>query len=209
MSASSVRPPESQRGVAGLVLAAGLSSRMGRNKLLLEVARETLIRRVVRTVIEAGLDPVLVVVGHERELVESALQGLPCRFVANSDYREGLRTSLQTGLRHVASEAPEATAAVVVLGDMPFVDREMIEAILLRYRERHAPIVASRYGPVTAPPILYDGSLFPELLALEGKFCAKRVVRQHEAEAVMIDWPEARLRDVDVPEDYELVTGSL
>ncbi len=69
--------------IAGILLAAGSATRMGQNKLLLELGGEPLVRRAARTALEAGLAPLLVVVGHEAERVREALAGLPCRFVEN------------------------------------------------------------------------------------------------------------------------------
>ncbi len=64
-----------------------------------------------------------------------------------------------------------------------------------------APLVVSRYGDVTAPPLLFRRSLFAELLAWSGEGCGKAVVRRHLAEAVFVDWPTEALADVDTPED--------
>ncbi len=185
--------------VAAVVLAAGSSTRMGRNKLLLELGGETLVRRTVRTVIAAGLDRVLVVLGHEAERVEAELAGLPCSPLVNPGHAQGVGTSLRLGV----GRAGEADAVVVVLADMPFVTASMIAAVVADYRSKRVPLVVSRYGDVEAPPILYDRALFAELLSVPDERCAKRVVRQHRAEAGFLDWPEAALRDIDVAQDYE------
>src|SRR3989449_8580357 len=81
--------------VAGAVRAAGLSSRMGENKMLIEVGGRTLVRRAVETALSAGLDPVLVVVGHESERVRAELRGLSCTAVLNAEYARGMNTSLR------------------------------------------------------------------------------------------------------------------
>jgi molybdenum cofactor cytidylyltransferase len=186
--------------VAGVILAAGSSSRMGSNKMLLPLEGEALIRRAVRQALAAGLDPVLVVLGHEADRARLTLEGLPCTTVLNADHAQGVRTSLRAGVGALPGETP---AAVVILGDMPFVTADMLRALLARYRDQKPPLVVSRYGEVTAPPILYDRSLFEELVAGEGEGCGKHVVKSHRQEAVMVDWPEAALADVDVPADYE------
>src|SRR5512137_2464873 len=137
--------------IAGILLAAGSATRMGRNKLLLELAGEPLARRAARRALEAGLAPLLVVLGHEAELVREALSGLPCRFVQNQDWSQGQSTSLSAG---AAAVPPDAEAAVVLLADMPFVDGTAIRAVVARWRETGAPLVACRYGDVPAPPTL-------------------------------------------------------
>jgi molybdenum cofactor cytidylyltransferase len=192
--------------VAAVVLAAGSSTRMGRNKLLLDLGGETLVRRVVRAAVSAGVDQVVVVLGHEESSVRAALDGLPCAPVVNPDYAEGAGTSVRTGVREVAADAD---ALVVVLADMPFVTAEMIAMLVQRYRETGAPLVASHYGHVQAPPTLYDSSLFEELLTIPDERGARQVVRRHQSEAVVIAWPESALRDIDLPADYEVARAEL
>jgi molybdenum cofactor cytidylyltransferase len=191
--------------VAAIVLAAGASTRMGRNKLLLDVAGESLVRRAVRAAIEGGVDEVVVVLGHDEQRVRAELDGLACVPVVNPDHAEGAGTSVRTGVRRVAG----ADALMVVLADMPFVTAEMIATLARRYRASRAPLVVSHYGDVQAPPTLYDRALFEELLAIPGERCAKQVVKRHEAEAEVVTWPAAALRDIDVPADYDGVRAEL
>lgn len=198
--------PTERPMVAAVVLAAGSSTRMGRNKLLLDLGGETLVRRAVRAAVEAGVDRVVVVLGHEAQSVEAELSGLPCVAVVNPDHTQGAGTSLQVGVRQAATEAG---AVVIVLADMPFVSAGMIETLLERYRATGAPLVVSRYGDVEAPPILYDRSLFAELLSVQGERCAKQVVRRHKHEAAIVTWPGDALKDIDVAEDYERVRAQL
>jgi molybdenum cofactor cytidylyltransferase len=189
--------------VAAVVLAAGSSRRMGRDKLYLELAGETLLRRSVRHVVEAGLDPILVVTGLHPERVRRELAGLPVTAVPNPDHAAGQSTSLRVGLERVPAEA---AAALVVLVDMPFVTPGMLREVVRRYRRERPPLVVSRYGKVAAPPTLYDRSLFHELAGGEG---GKRVVERHLHEAAVLDWPEESLADIDVEEDYRRARARL
>ena len=199
-------PAERSGAVAGVVLAAGSSTRMGRNKLFFELDGETLLRRVVRRAIDAGLDPVLVVVGHEAARARAELADLACTPVDNPDHALGVNRSLRTGI----SRVPErARAAVVMLADMPFVTSPMVAGIVARYRESTAPLVISAYGDVNAPPMLYDRALFSELRQMSGEGCGRQVVRRHRREAVAVSWPPAALQDIDVPEDYERIRTEL
>ena len=197
--------PERAR-VAAVVLAAGSSMRMGRNKLLLDLGGESMVRRAVRAAVGAGVDQVVVVLGHDEPLVRAELAGLPCTPVVNPDHAQGAGTSVRTGVRQVAAVAD---ALVVVLADMPYVTAEMIATLVARYRETRAPLVASHYGAIQAPPTLYDRALFEELLSIPGARGAKQVVRRHEQEAAVVSWPESARRDVDVPADYEGVRADL
>src|SRR6185295_1646906 len=111
-----------EKRVTAIVLAAGASTRMGRNKLLLDVGGETLVRRAVRAAIEGGADEVVVVLGHEEDRVRAELRGLDCRPVVNPDHAEGAGSSVRAGVRQAAG----ADALMIVLADMPFVTAEMI-----------------------------------------------------------------------------------
>jgi xanthine dehydrogenase accessory factor len=186
--------------IAGILLAAGSAARMGRNKLLLELDFEPLVRRAARRALEAGLDPLLVVVGHEADGVRAALSGLDCRLVDNPEWLRGQSSSLSVG---AAAVPPDAEAAVVLLADMPFVEAATIRAVLARWRETGAPIVSSRYGEVPAPPTLYARSLLTELQGGEGEGRGREVVRRHRERVAWVELAAAALADVDFPEDLE------
>ncbi|MCY3601286.1 MAG: nucleotidyltransferase family protein [Gemmatimonadetes bacterium] len=188
-----------ERRVAGIVLAAGSSTRMERNKLLLDIGGETLVRRAVRLAGEAGLDPIILVTGRFRGAVEREVANLACAPVFNPDHETGIQTSVACG---VAAVPASRGAAVVMLPDMPFVTERMVRTLVERHAETDAPLVVSRYGEVNAPPILYDRSLFGEISRMRAG-CGREVVRRHHEQAVLVDWPPDRLRDLDRPDEYE------
>jgi molybdenum cofactor cytidylyltransferase len=192
--------------VAGVVLAAGLSTRMGTNKMLLELGGRTLVRRAVTTALSAGLDPVFAVLGYESERVRSELSDLPYTPVLNADYAIGMNSSLRAG---IAAVPEDAGGAMVLLGDMPLVEASMVRALLTAFRRGGRPLAISTYDGVVAPPILYGRSLFSELRALDAHSCGKRVIRQHRAEAVELSWPPETLTDLDSPDDVERVRARL
>ncbi|BDG02924.1 nucleotidyltransferase family protein [Anaeromyxobacter oryzae] len=198
-------PPERTGSIAAVVLAAGSSARMGRNKLLLSLGGESVLRRAVRRASEAGLDPVLVVLGHDAGRATAELAGLACRPVVNPEWSLGKSASVRAG---IAAVPPEAIAAIVMLADMPLVTAEMLAELARTYRRGAARAVASRYGDVHAPPILYDRTLFDELVATKGDHCGKHVVKHHGAEAAVVTWPPAALADLDVPADYERIRAA-
>jgi molybdenum cofactor cytidylyltransferase len=193
-------PAESPRPVAGVVLAAGASRRFGRNKLLLTLDGESLVRRAAKAALTAGLSPVVVVLGHDADVIGGELSGLPLRTVVNAHHARGMNTSLAAG---IAAVGAEADAAVVLLADMPRVTPAMIARLIAERRRTGAPLVASDYEGVHAPPTLYARAIFPELGGPEGDSCGKRVVRRHEAETVKVRWPASALTDVDREEDWE------
>jgi molybdenum cofactor cytidylyltransferase len=193
-------PPERAGNVAGILLAAGTSSRMGSNKLLFELEGESVLRRAAKRALAGGLSPLVVVLGHESDQTARELEGLPCEWALNPLYEQGINSSLKSGI--MAVQGMKAQAAMVMLADMPFVTPEMIAAMIARYRTTEAPLVISDYDGVNAPPMVYDRSLFMELLMMTGEGCGRQVVKRHKAEAEVLPWPVAALADLDVPEDY-------
>ncbi len=192
------RPTEPLR-VAGVILAAGASRRMGKNKMLLELEGESLIRRAAKRALAAGLSPLVVVLGHEAGRLRAELQDLPLAFAVNPAYTGPTSGSLHQGLNALSSDVD---AVVVMLGDMVRVTTETLAMLIAAARGTEAPLVVSRYGEVTAPPLLFRRALFAELLAWTGEGCGKAVVQAHKHEAMYVDRPEALLVDVDTPEDF-------
>jgi molybdenum cofactor cytidylyltransferase len=191
--------PSEPLRVAGIVLAAGASRRMGADKLLLTLDGETLVRRTCRHALEAGLDPVVVVVGEPDGAVCAALSGLNCRLAINPHGDGPMGASLRAGL---AQLPPGADAAVVMLADMPRVSPRMLRALAAAAAGSDAPLVISTYGEVTAPPTLFRRGLFAELLASTDEHPGRAVARRHRAAARVLCWPAGRLLDLDTPADY-------
>jgi molybdenum cofactor cytidylyltransferase len=189
----------SSEAIAGIILAAGASRRMGTNKLLLELGGETLIRRAVTRAQHAGLAPVIVVLGHDVDRVRAELGNLDCHAVVNPDPARPASASMHLALGALPANID---AAVVVLPDMIHVTTAMLRDIAAGARAGTQPLVVSRYGDVTAPPILYRRSLFAELLEWNGEGCGKPVVQRHMSEALVMDWPATALADVDTPADF-------
>jgi len=182
------RPTEPAR-IAGVILAAGASRRMGQNKMLLELEGESLVRRAAKRALGAGLSPVVVVIGHEADRLRAELKDLPLEFAVNPDYTGPTSGSLHQGLNKLrpardrqahgleVKKGERREAVVVMLGDMVRVTVETL-------------------------------ALFGELLAWTGEGCGKAVVQAHKHEAMYVDRPEALLADVDTPEDFEALRQS-
>ena len=194
--------------VAGIVLAAGRSRRLGRPKQLLPLHGEPLLRHTVRHGLASSLDAVTVVVGFEADAVRAALADLPVSVIVNPDAACGQSTSLRAGLSAIA---PHMAAVVVLLGDQPGIDPEVIDALIAAWRESAAPVVAPSYRDGIGNPVLFARGVFPELLALAGDTGARRIVHAHEASGqlrlVPIDQPHPQ--DVDTEADYAALLASL
>jgi len=172
---------------------------------------ETFLTRIVRTFLAAGVDDVVVVVGHDSEAVVSSFapSGLPARFVVNSDYDRGQLSSLVAGIGVV--DRPGVVAALVTLVDVPLISAETVRAVIERYRMTHAPVVRPTSGSRHGHPLLVDRTLFDELRGAEPIAGAKPIVRAHASQAgdVPID-DEGAFTDIDTREEYErAISGRL
>lgn len=191
--------------VAAIILAAGASSRMGRPKQLLDWRGLPLIRAVAEQALAAQTDQVLVVVGAAGDAVAQALEGLSLRIVANPRAAEGQSTSLRAG---VAALGPEVGAALILLGDQPFVAAPLLDRIIAAWRATGATIVAPVYQGQRGNPVLFARAVFPELLAVAGDQGARGVVAADPTRVHALPFDDLRpLADIDTPEDYDRLRG--
>jgi molybdenum cofactor cytidylyltransferase len=193
--------------IPAVVLAVGRSSRMGRAKASLPIDdRDTFLTRIVRTFLEAGVDDVVIVVGHERESIAAAFAAstLPARFVHNPDYDRGQLSSLIAGLSVV--DRPGVIATLVTLVDVPLFCTDTVRTVVDCYRRTHAPIVRPTAGVRHGHPMLIDRSLFDPLRAADPALGAKPIVRAHASpsgDIAVVD--EGAFTDIDTEEDYRRV----
>jgi molybdenum cofactor cytidylyltransferase len=195
--------------IAGLVLAAGRSTRMGGpNKLVAEIRGKALVRIATEQVLASRAKPVIVVTGHERDRVESALAGLPVTFVHNPDYATGLGSSLKAG---VAAVPDEADGIVVCLADMPQVDATLIDRLIAAFDpEKGALAVIPTFEGKRGNPVLWSRRFFPELMAIEGDVGARHLIgRYNEAVAEVPVTGKAALLDIDTPEALRGATAEI
>jgi molybdenum cofactor cytidylyltransferase len=189
--------------IPALVLAAGKSTRMGQTKALLPLGAETFVSRIVRSFRAAGVEDVVVVVGHDATRVSEALNRLepPPRIVLNPEYESGQLSSILAGLR--AIDRPGVRAMLLTLVDVPLVSPETVRAVVLRYRSTSAAVVRPVSGSLHGHPVLIDRQLFPQLCAADTASGAKPIVRAHASEAgdVEVD-DEGAFTDIDTPAEY-------
>jgi len=191
--------------IAGVVLAAGKSERMGRPKMSLPWGETTVIGQVVGTLVQAGLGEVVVVTGGATLEVTQALARLPddwpVKDVFNPAYAAGeMLSSVQAG---IAALGPEVGAALIALGDQPQIEIQVVREVLSSYQEAGAALVIPSYHMRRGHPMLIDRSLWDELRALQRPQTIRDLVQAHASQIFYVIVQSASiLQDVDTPDDY-------
>ncbi len=184
--------------VAGIVLAAGLSSRMGSNKLLAEIDGVPLIRKTLDAALASDLKPVIIVTGHQAREIRKALEGVDVMFAHNPQYAEGLSSSLRTG---IASVPEDADGALILLGDMPEIPTSLIERMLAGFSpdDGRAICVATADGK-RGNPVLWARQFFAEIEQATGDSGAKHLIGAHDGFVCEVAADGVVFYDVDTPE---------
>jgi molybdenum cofactor cytidylyltransferase len=192
-----------RRRVGAVVLAAGLSRRMGEPKVLLPWGQSTIVREIVQTIVETGLfAETLVVTGQWDDAIRQQIDGLPVRPVHNPRFAEGeMISSVQVGLEHLSSSVG---AALILLGDQPGLQPAIMKEVLDAYARMLSPIVAPVYQGQRGHPVLFDRVLWDEILALPDGAAPRDVLRAHSQEIVQVAVEtKTILQDIDTPQDYD------
>jgi molybdenum cofactor cytidylyltransferase len=194
------------RDVAAIVLAAGRGTRFGPEpKLLARLGGKPLVRHVVEAACLSVADPVIVVTGHRADEIGASLQGLRIRAVHNSSFAEGLSTSLKAGF---AALPVEARAAIVLLGDMPLVGADLIDALIGGWQERGRPAaLVPAFNGQRGNPVVLSRDLEGLIGGLSGDAGAGPILR---GRADVVEWPTADpaiLQDVDTSEAMRRIEG--
>jgi len=183
-----------------VILAAGESRRMGRQKLLLPFGETTVVGAVVGTACASRVDQVLAVLGADRDAVRQEIEPLGIDFAINEDFKMGMVSSVQAGFRALPADAE---AAVVMLGDQPFLPASVVDAVVEAYRRSGKGIVVPAFQGRRGHPVLVDLKFRDEVLALDPADGLRRLMRAHPKDVFEAEVEDANiLRDMDVPEDY-------
>jgi molybdenum cofactor cytidylyltransferase len=187
---------------AGLILAAGESSRMGRDKALLTYRGRTFLETIMQMLRTAGLERTVVVLGYHADEIQRAVDLRGIQVVINPNYPQGQTSSLQTGLRALEKEEPEAV--ILCLVDHPAVSAEVVKQLLANFHQSGAPVVIPTFEGQRGHPVLISRQLFPELLSLAPGAGANTVIREYRDATQFVEVEDRGiLLDVDDPETYE------
>ena len=192
--------------IGGVVLAAGLSRRMGGNKLLADLSGKPLLRHAVEAALESRLDPVIVVTGHDAADIQKALSGLNVMFAHNARFADGLSTSVQEGIRALPGDCE---GALVLLGDMPGISAALIDRVIAGFdpAQGRAICVAAKGGK-RGHPVLWGRQFFEEIESLSGDTGAQSLMARHADQIGAIEAADdAPFSDIDTPEALAAYRG--
>lgn len=204
---------------AAIILAAGTSSRMGagRHKLLLPLGNRPVLAHVIEATLASQARPIVVVLGHQAEQVQAAIAQHTdhprISTVENPDYQQGMSTSLHAGVKAIINQAASPLrpdSALIILGDQPMMTAHILNTLITTRQTTGKRIIAPLYEGKRGNPILFDASLFPELLEVTGDEGARSVIERHRTEVATVELGSTvATYDVDTWEAYQQVFQTL
>lgn len=188
--------------IAGLILAAGESRRMGRDKALLNYRGKSFLTAIIETLQSSGAGKIAVVLGHHAGEIQRSIAGTDILIAYNPNYQAGQTSSLQAGLAALTEFAPEAV--ILCLVDHPAVTPAVVNKLVDRYRESKAPVVVPTYHGERGHPVLLGNALIPELMHLDPGTGANSVIHKYQGTTELVEVDDVGVvLDIDDPESYE------
>lgn len=191
--------------VAGLLLMAGLSSRLGFPKALLPYGGRVLIERVLEQALASRLSRVILVLGFQAPRIRSAIRflegDLRLEILVNRHFDQGLSSTIRAGLRVLD---PSAEGVMFILGDQPLLNTAVIDRLIRAFRRHQAPMVVPCYGNRPGNPVIFGRGLLPELMDLRGDTGGREIIKRNPEQVLKVPIrPQYRGWDVDTWDDYD------
>jgi molybdenum cofactor cytidylyltransferase len=208
-----------QTSTAAIILAAGSSSRIGagRHKLLLPLGERPVLAHVIEATLASQAHPIILVLGHQAEQVRASIIQYTTHpsmtLVENPDYLQGMSTSLRVGLQTLTTKdnkreplSYSVDGALVILGDQPLMTTRILDALIATKQATGKPIIAPLYNDKRGNPVLFDASLFPELMQVTGDEGGRSILERHRQDVTTVEvGDELAAYDVDTWEAYQQV----
>lgn len=197
--------------IAGLLLAAGSSTRMGSPKQLLHVQGVTLLERILNEALKSELDKIILILGHQSKEIKKALGQIivhkKLRVIENPRYRQGISSSITTSLSEVEDNYDHV---MILLADLPHVTSRLINLLIHRYLESRLPIGAIQVKSKRSHPVIFGRPLYNELRKLQGDMGARALFQKYGDRACLVQ-PDFFYDDMDIDteEDYAEFQKSL
>jgi len=175
---------------------------MGKPKQLLSYQGRSLILHAVEVALASMSQPIIVVLGAYAEQIKPELMPKPVQVVENSQWQEGMSSSIRAGISRLLKTNSKLDAVIISLADQPLVSAQIFHQLIQSYQETQKVIIASKYNETTGVPALFSKALFPELMQLEGDKGAKALIQKYIDKGSILLIPEAAI-DIDTPDDYK------
>ena len=187
--------------ICGIVLAAGYSSRMGTQKLLLPFGKSSIISHITSQLLESKVTNIYVVVGHEPEQIAKELSGKPITIIHNPEYKTGMLSSVRAGIRDINKECD---AILVTLGDQPSITANLINKMFHEFSITDKKIIVPAYNSRRGHPIIFSSIFKNEILTNYDDIGLRGLLRTHENDIYEMDvTDDSIISDMDYPEDYQ------
>ena len=183
-----------------VILAAGPSIRMGKPKQNLFFDGQTLLGRMIRSA-KSVSDKVFVVLGANFEAIEETVRDLNAEILYNKDWAPGMSSSIKLAVSRIQMKYPNADAVIFAVCDQPFVSAELLQMMIGAANTVEPGIIACSYNNTAGVPALFKKIYFPDLLKLNGKEGAKKIIEQHLQDVYSIPFPPGGI-DIDTEEDF-------
>jgi molybdenum cofactor cytidylyltransferase len=190
------------RDCAVIILAGGKSARLGKAKQLLPYGDKNLLQHAVDTALLTGLSPIVVVLGARGDIISEVLTGRPVKIVVNSEWEEGMASSVRCGINDLLRHSPNADGTIIMVCDQPFVSAGLLDSLLVTQHETGKPVIAATYDGIAGTPVLFHRNMFAALMELKGDKGARKFLEQHPQWVATVPFPEGKL-DIDTETDYE------
>ncbi|MCV2484538.1 nucleotidyltransferase family protein [Flavobacterium sp. SH_e] len=184
-----------------IILAAGNSSRLGRPKQLLEYKESTLLKNTISEALKAKNSFVIVVTGSNHDLIEKELNLPEITFSFNSEWENGMSSSIVKGISELLLLNPECEQCILAVCDQPFVTVSVFENLIFESNKTKKGIAASAYAETLGTPVLFHKKYFQELLELKGQEGAKKLIKKYTHDVVSVLFEKGNI-DIDTEEDY-------
>lgn len=184
-----------------IILAAGESSRLGCPKQTLLYKGKTLLELAVEAGLKSKCNPINVVLGANADVIERGIKTYEINIIYNSKWAEGMASSIRAGIKYL-QKIQGIDSVVIMLCDQPFVTAPTIDNLLYKQQETGKKIVASTYKDTLGVPVMFNSSLFEELLLLQGHEGAKKILNNHPNDIAIIPFEKGGT-DIDTLADYE------
>ena len=192
--------------IAAIILAAGAATRMGKLKQLLPFQGRTLLAGSLRQAVEAGFEPIVIVLGAQAEIIREAFLEGPARIIENLAWQLGMGSSLAAAFRYLESLPADVDAAAVLLADQPLVTAHHLLQMAHLLARQDVSAVAAEYNSTMGVPAIFAREHFSTLAQIDPATGARGLLRSPGLNVARFPLPEAAA-DIDTPEDFARLVG--